>query len=62
MTRALVRASGAVASLAFVSFKALAKSGPSVADTTASAFSVAVELSVAIGSIYPCKFERADAV
>lgn len=62
MSRALVGAGGAVASLALVALEALTQARAAVANTAAGALSVAVKLSSLVGRVNPSQLKRADAV
>jgi len=62
MAGAIIGASGSLASLSFVSLKAFAFTSNTVADTLVSTFSILVEISTSVRSVYPRKLKGADTV
>jgi hypothetical protein len=62
MSRAIIRARCALASLAFITIETLAFARFSVANTTVGAFSVLVEGSLLVRSINPSKLKWANSV
>jgi len=62
MARALVGAASSVASFTLVAFEALAHTRSTIADSPASALSIAVELTISVRAINPGNLEWADTV
>jgi len=62
MTRALVGAGGSVACLALIALEALAHSVTAVADSSARALGITMELSSLVGRVNPSKLERTNTI